>query len=103
MGGMNFRERSQKNQTSSAVRRCASSMPLSFDYAETYPRKADVQIQEGYNLGIYPKMFSTDFIIRQPEMSGWIQVAMQQNTIVLYVHNNSIPLYISNAFKSATF
>ena len=61
-------------------------MPLSFDlYAETYPRQADVQIQEGYNLGIYPKMFSTDFIFRQPEMSGWIQVAMQQNTIVLYV------------------
>ena len=35
-------------------------------------------------------MFSTDFIfrqqenlVRQPEMSGWIQTAMQQNTIVL--------------------
>ena len=28
-------------------------------------------------------MFSTDFIFRQPEMSGWIQAAMQQNTIVI--------------------
>jgi hypothetical protein len=27
-------------------------------------------------------MFSTDFIFRQQEMSGWIQAAMQQNTIV---------------------
>ena len=26
-------------------------------------------------------MFSTDFIFRQPEMSGWIQATMQQNTI----------------------
>ena len=28
-------------------------------------------------------MFSTDFIFRQPEMLGWIQAAMQQNTINL--------------------
>ena len=25
-------------------------------------------------------MFSTDFIFRQPEMSGWIRATMQQNT-----------------------
>ena len=30
---------------------------------------------------IYPKMFSTDFIFRQPKKSGWIQATMQQNTI----------------------
>ena len=28
-------------------------------------------------------MFLTDFIFRQQEMSGWIQAAMQQNTISL--------------------
>ena len=33
-----------------------------------------------FSRGLQPKMFSTDFIFR-PEMSGWIQATMQQNTI----------------------
>ena len=36
-------------------------------------------------------MFSTDFIFRQPEMSGWIQATMQQNTscaVAQQIHSN---------------
>ena len=50
-------------------------------------------------------MFSTDFIFRQPEMLGWIQAAMQQNTMAKFnfkgqtsLRNlkNHIPIYCVN-------